>query len=434
MSSMSPSSFAVVIVGAGLSGLTAATLLARAGHRVCLVERSAQLGGRAITRHQDGYSLNLGPHALYRGGHAHRVLRELGLPIHGGLATTQGLAELASVRHRLPTGPGSLLATRLLTPASKVEALRFFATLPLASPHALEGQTVSDWLAPMRPDVRRLILTFIRLSTYANAPDRQDAGAALRQLKMAVRSGTLYLDDGWQSLVTALTSAAEAAGVTFRTGSVTRVLHERQVQGVALATGETIPAEHVLLTLPPDQCARLLDEAAGAPLKRWSERLIPVKAACMDLALRHLPNPKAPIVLGIDLPWYLSVHSLSARLAPPGGAVVHAAWYLDPEAEVPASELENALETALDRFQPGWRDAVVQRRFMPRLTVTHALDTPEGRPDAEVPGIAGLYLAGDWVGPDGMLADAALASAERAAQLIQATRKAAIHPASAALS
>jgi hypothetical protein len=34
-----------------------------------------------------------------------------------------------------------------------------------------------------------------------------------------------------------------------------------------------------------------------------------------------------------------------------------------------------------------------------------------------VPGIAGLYLAGDWVGPEGFLADASTASARAAAAL-----------------
>jgi hypothetical protein len=34
-----------------------------------------------------------------------------------------------------------------------------------------------------------------------------------------------------------------------------------------------------------------------------------------------------------------------------------------------------------------------------------------------VPGIANLYLAGDWVGREGFLVDASMASARRAAQL-----------------
>jgi hypothetical protein len=66
---------------------------------------------------------------------------------------------------------------------------------------------------------------------------------------------------------------------------------------------------------------------------------------------------------------------------------------------------------------------------MPSLTVYNALCTAEkggfaGRPGPAVPGIRGLFVAGDWVGPEGVLADAALASARRAADLAKAVRAA----------
>jgi hypothetical protein len=55
------------------------------------------------------------------------------------------------------------------------------------------------------------------------------------------------------------------------------------------------------------------------------------------------------------------------------------------------------------------------------MVVTHLLPSPEqglaGRPGVAVPGAAGIYLAGDWVGPSGWLADAALASGQRAGTL-----------------
>ena len=63
---------------------------------------------------------------------------------------------------------------------------------------------------------------------------------------------------------------------------------------------------------------------------------------------------------------------------------------------------------------------MVERRFLPAMTVAHALPLAEegglaGRPGVTRAGAAGVFLAGDWVGPRGMLADAAAASAEEAA-------------------
>jgi hypothetical protein len=72
--------------------------------------------------------------------------------------------------------------------------------------------------------------------------------------------------------------------------------------------------------------------------------------------------------------------------------------------------------------QPGWRDVVVTRRYLPAMTVTHAVVTAAGgglpgRPGPALSSLRGCWVAGDWVGPEGMLADASLASARRAAQL-----------------
>ncbi|MGP7960273.1 phytoene desaturase family protein [Sanguibacter sp. A247] len=51
----------VVIVGAGVAGLAAGTLLARDGHDVEIIERLDVVGGRAGTWHHDGFTFDLGP-------------------------------------------------------------------------------------------------------------------------------------------------------------------------------------------------------------------------------------------------------------------------------------------------------------------------------------------------------------------------------------
>ena len=63
----------------------------------------------------------------------------------------------------------------------------------------------------------------------------------------------------------------------------------------------------------------------------------PVTAACLDVALRSLPNPKRTFALGIDVPIYFSVHSQWAQLAPKGGALIHTIKYRKEES---ATDLE----------------------------------------------------------------------------------------------
>jgi hypothetical protein len=89
-----------------------------------------------------------------------------------------------------------------------------------------------------------------------------------------------------------------------------------------------------------------------------------------------------------------------------------AAGSADPRAE---------LEAFLDDAQPGWRDEVLAVRFNHQLVVAHGRPEPgvgvAGRPTPIVDDMPGVLVAGDWVGPDGMLGDAALASGRTAGRL-----------------
>lgn len=75
--------FDVAIVGGGLAGLTASIYLAKAGRKVIVLEKSSRFGGRGMTVNKNGICMNLGAHALYRGGAAFLTFNELGLNLPG---------------------------------------------------------------------------------------------------------------------------------------------------------------------------------------------------------------------------------------------------------------------------------------------------------------------------------------------------------------
>jgi hypothetical protein len=77
----------------------------------------------------------------------------------------------------------------------------------------------------------------------------------------------------------------------------------------------------------------------------------------------------------------------------------------------------------MDVMQPGWRKEVVAQRFLPAMTVANTIPLAaggglRGRPAVEVREVPGLFLSGDWVGREGTLANASVASAARAARLV----------------
>jgi phytoene dehydrogenase-like protein len=410
----------VVVVGGGICGLAAAALVARPGRRVVLLEATKSVGGRARTTCYAGYHLNLGPRALYRGP-GWQVLRRLGIrPAGGAPAMRQGFAFVGSDLCPGFMSVSGLLTSRLLT---RRERIALAVLLGFARPKAqLARESVGDWLERSLPTERsrEAALSLVRVATYLGRPEEMSADALAEHLAHA-RRGVCYIDGGWQSIVDSLHTVAERRGVRVHTGArVTGV----DVDGVIcahLASGEEVTACAGILTgLTPLHVEKLL----GLPPQFGSHT--PVRTACLDVALARLPDPSRLFVygVGIDHPVYLSVHSASARLAPPGGAVVHLARYDDGTPAEPRRHRAQ-LEALLDVVQPGWRSLAIHVRYLPKMVTMAAVPSPQsgglsGRPGSTLPNHEGLFMAGDWVGPRGLLADASLTSAARAAVLADA--------------
>ena len=409
----------VAVIGGGIAGLTAAVLLARAGRSVTVFD-TGDLGGRAATYQERGFQLNQGPHALYRAGAAARIFAKLEISVRGSAPASTGALALRGERlHRLPAGPGSLLTSDLFGLRVKLELGRFFAAVQQIDTRPLQHLTLEQWLAAevRHEEARELLRAAFRLSTYANDPELLSAGAALEQFQIA-REGVLYLDGGWSSLVAGLRDAALEAGAELRPDTQAHRVRHRD-GCLELSDGSSVRFSSIIVTARPAVAAHLL-HGPDAPKPAWAEQT-PVRAACLDLGLRRLPQPEHLFALGLDRPYYFSVHSAAAKLAPEGGAVIHAAKYLPSGERAEPEQVEQELELLMDCLQPGWREEVVVRRYLPNMVVTNALVTAEmggtaGRPDVDAAGLPGVFLAGDWVGPEGMLVDASVASAVRAAE------------------
>ena len=125
--------------------------------------------------------------------------------------------------------------------------------------------------------------------------------------------------------------------------------------------------------------------------------------------------------LGVHSPLYFSVHSAYAKLAPEGGALIHVSKYLRTSIVPKPREDQPELEELLDLMQPGWRQVLVKKRPLPSMVVSNAIfiaatGALAGRPDVRI--ADNLYIVGDWVGNEGLLSNASVASANHAAQLI----------------
>ncbi|MFG3104904.1 phytoene desaturase family protein [Streptomyces sp. NPDC048182] len=289
----------VVVVGAGLAGLSAALHLLGAGRRVTIVEREALPGGRAGRREQGGYHFDTGPTVLTMPELADEAFAAVGdslksrvelLPLHPAYRACfadgstldvhtdaermaaeverfAGAREAAGYR-RLRTWLGQLYAVQmrrfidanfdsplgLLTPdLARLAALGGFGRL-----EGRIGRFLGD---------ERLQRVFSFQSLYAGvAPARALAAYAVIAYMDTV-AGVYFPRGGMHALPRAMADAAVEAGADLRLGrDVTRLERSGGRITAVVTAEERIPCDAVVLTPDLPVVHRLLGRRPRRPL------------------------------------------------------------------------------------------------------------------------------------------------------------------------
>lgn len=277
----------LVVVGAGISGLSLAWKAAQEGRRVLVLEREARLGGCLHSeRTADGYWFELGAHTTYNSYAAF-----LDVVVGGGVAAK--VVERGPARARFGLlRDGSY---RFLTPPKVLLELSWLEAavhLPLGLLGGKEGQTVYSYYSRLlgRRNYDRVLGPFLSAvpSQLADGFPLQGPGSLFKRRQRREEFVKSFGFDGGLQVV--CDAAARAPGVTVRTGvAAQRVAHRGAGLVVATAAGEAFEARHVAVAVPPDAAAALLrgefPELAG--------QLARVKTVTVDSLGVVLPRQKA---------------------------------------------------------------------------------------------------------------------------------------------
>lgn len=408
----------VVVVGGGIAGLTAAIYAAKAGKQTIVFEKQNRLGGRAISNKKNGAYFNLGGHALYKGD-AYATFMELGLNIQGNRPSIDGYGIWKEKLHTLPTDMKSLFTTPLLSWKGKMEFASCLTKLAKMDTHRFDRISIREWVEGnlQDPMVRNIFYALLRTASYVVGPDLPAAGPVLKQLQSSL-NGVLYLDRGWGELINELRKKASDLGVRIVTNKKVSSIDTRGaiVQQVLCEDETKIDTYNVILATSPSIAYQLVPYAEKTALHIWKEQAIEITAACLDVALKRLPKPKQQIAFGIDQTVFFTNQSRAAYLSDDGAQVISVLKYQGKETD-PDKDLHE-LEGMLDLMQPGWREELIMKQYLPKITVCHDFMHVKRleNPGPAVPEIQGLYVAGDWASHGELLVDAATASAKRAIQ------------------
>jgi phytoene dehydrogenase-like protein len=362
----------LTVVGAGLTGLTAAIEAAERGWRVVVAEAHSEPGGRARSLPAP-FRANAGPHAIYVDGPWWAWLERRGLTPPIVQAPRDG--SLVRAGGQLCPWPAELSAA--------------IAALPADAP---AEETFRSWLLRhVGASAAEAIIGLMFVATFDHDPGRLSAAFARERLRRALSGGARYVVGGWSTLVGLL--AERAAGLGVRIHTQTRVS--------APPAGQTILATSLAT-------ARQLtgDESLAWPSAR---------VATFDLGLRANADPGWFRVMDLDDRIYAARYSVAdPTLAPPGHELIQIAAACAPRER--KTDAERRVQRLLDQSWPGWRTAVRWQRSSVRTQCTGAIDLP-GTTWRDRPAISrgnGLAVATDQSAAPGLLAEAAITAAQLA--------------------
>ncbi len=265
----------IIIVGAGLAGLTCARELVAAGQQVLVLEASDQVGGRVRTdMHAGGYRLDRGFQVLFTAYPAvRRHLDVVALKQRrfepGAILVKNGKRYAIADPLRDPGSIVSGLLNPLISPADKIRVLRLLRDVIGLSAGAIfsgkgqpggKDESSEQYLRRLGFAEDGFIAHFARPfygGIFLDSSLATSARMCQFVFKMLATGDTIIPAEGMQAMPEQLAAALPEGAVRCKARVSELVMSDGKVRGVQLASGETLEADYVVVATAGPAAAKL---------------------------------------------------------------------------------------------------------------------------------------------------------------------------------
>ena len=270
----------VVVVGGGITGLTAAYRLVAVGFDVTLIERDLRLGGKILTERHDGFVLEGGPDAFLAAKSGGRELcAKLGVDLVGSRVAAARASVMWDGRlYPVPAGLHGVVPRRIL-PILGSSLFSPAGKLRMAGERAMPGRSGADDESLAHfvrrrwgPEMWDRLVEPLATGVYAGDGDELSLHATFPALADAARdrgrhgragatpAGPAFLTPatGLGDLVEALRQAIGAARIRMGMGA-SGIVADGDGYRVILDAGEPVAADAVIVATPAHAGAHLLE-------------------------------------------------------------------------------------------------------------------------------------------------------------------------------
>jgi len=366
----------VIIVGAGIAGLSAAIHASSYGHHVVLLEKSSRIGGRGTSQNVDGFSLHYGPHLLDKKGPFYQLC------------------------HKLSRTKISLKPLRL----DKIEA----AGHGLIRPTGNIKQAAENLRALRNQEATNPYFQAVNFLTNWGGRDNQKRSKSLRKGKLCISN------EGWIGLVGRLGAALDEIGVLIETNCEIANINKNKV---CLTDGREVECDAVILACGVNMARQLLESVDEDLTRQEFANLSKITASFIEAGISSKPMSGKHAIVNPDSKMAVFDNiAIQPRLGAGGShisAIAVGGLNGASKAYQSAKQRSAKLADFLDKHISGWQDNIVTDLRQSSIIVSY-----QGSVDGSIFAKNNILLAGQWVSSDYVLSDAAADTGKRAAKAV----------------
>jgi len=426
----------IIIIGAGVGGLSIGTLLVNAGYKVSIYEKTERVGGRTASIKFKDHVLDNGFHIMpfYKKSAIYDVLKSANIVSKLKLAIVDEIAFYDGNFHTYPKGIIDILRMSLIPLKSRFSLLKILLPMAFTSMEKAEemDQTPLTEITKKLDSHSKTFFDAVCMLAFADTTDHISLGEFARTIIRAnpFKGGTsefAYPDmGGYDRISEVMGNYIQENNSSLNLGvSIKKVLvKDSKVVGVLLADGSTIESDCVIISYPAYHAInQLFDEGIfDDGFVKHTNRLNKTTSVVeVHFALsKKLDNRQVVFPVGEN---YTSkgiffISNITPSVSPQGEHLIIVGTPVKPEEtddQQRIKEIVSKMKSELSAIYPEFDSSLLWERPMEWKLVEAVVKEPglvwKNKMPHSVPHVKGLFFVGDSTISYGIGTDSAAHSA-----------------------
>ena len=410
----------VIIVGAGISGLSSAALLTKENVPVRIFEKANKVGGRTMSMNYKNHILDNGFHIMpfYKTSAVYKILKDLKILDELELSKVDKIAFYQNKFHKYPKGITDIFQMSLVPMKSRIQLLKILLPIAFSSyekAEELDSHSLIE-ITEKLDEKTRSFFDAVCMLAFADTPDHVSLGEFIRTIIRAnpFKGGTsefAYPSSGGYDTVSKIIAnyVQENGGKLNLSHPIKKiVVRDGKVRGIIDIKGEFYPSDCVIVSNPAYLAINqffdddVFDKKFVQSVNKLNKTTSVVEVHfCLSekLDTRQVVFPVGEEYTAKGI---FFITNIAPKVSPPGEYLIMAGTPVaseDTENPEKIAEIVRKMKADISKIYPNFEACLLWERPMAWKLVEAVVKEPgmvwKQKMPHQVEGVEGLFFVGD---------------------------------------